>query len=39
MTDDIIKSDSTRYKMVGNGAAVPVFAWVGRRIAAVDLAA
>lgn len=30
------QSDSAQYKQHGNGIAVPVFAWVARRIAAVD---
>ncbi len=25
-------SDSARYKMIGNGGAVPVVKWIGRRI-------
>ena len=30
------QADSPRYKQMGNAVAVPVFAWVARRIAAVD---
>ena len=29
-------SESQQYKQLGNGVAVPVFEWVGRRIVAVD---
>lgn len=29
-------SDSARYKALGNSMAVPVMAWIGRRIAEVD---
>lgn len=32
------QADSPRYKQMGNAVAVPVFAWVARRIAAVDTA-
>lgn len=30
-------SDTQRYKQLGNSMAVPVMAWIGRRIAAYDL--
>ncbi|PZG12964.1 hypothetical protein C1I95_24685 [Micromonospora craterilacus] len=30
------QSDSGRYRQLGNSIAVPVFAWVGRRLVAVD---
>ena len=29
-------ADGPRYKALGNSMAVPVMAWIGRRIAAVD---
>jgi len=29
-------SDTARYRMIGNGGAVPVVEWIGRRIVAVD---
>ena len=32
------QADSQRYKQMGNAVAVPVFEWVGRRLAAVDAA-
>ena len=31
------QSDSARYRMIGNGGAVPVVEWIARRIAAVAL--
>lgn len=30
------QADSPRYRQLGNAVAVPVFEWVGRRLAAVD---
>lgn len=30
------QSDAQRYKQMGNGVAVPVFAWVAHRLAAID---
>jgi site-specific DNA-cytosine methylase len=30
------QSDSAQYKQHGNGIAVPMFAWIAKRIAAVD---
>ncbi len=30
-------ADGPRYKALGNSMAVPVMAWIGRRIAAVDV--
>ena len=35
-SDGVPQSDSAQYKQHGNGIAVPVFAWVAKRIAAVD---
>jgi len=32
-------SDGPRYKALGNSMAVPVMAWIGRRIEAVELTA
>jgi len=32
----MFQSNSKRYAQIGNGAIVPVFAWVGRRIATVE---
>lgn len=32
------QADSARYRQMGNAVAVPVFAWVARRLAAVDAA-
>ena len=29
-------SDSARYRMIGNGVAVPVLEWIGRRIVALE---
>ena len=33
---DTGQADSPRYRQLGNAVAVPVFEWVGRRLAAVD---
>jgi len=30
------QSNSKRYAQIGNGAVVPLFAWVGRRIVGVE---
>lgn len=37
-SDGAPQSDSARYRQLGNSIAVPVFAWVARRLVAVDAA-